>query len=96
MAERGAPVGNQNARNGRIWRDTLRRALLAEDGRRMRAIADALVSKAEDGDVAAIKEIGDRIDGKAIQSVEMSGPDGGTINANVSISVLPVSAKSDG
>ncbi len=75
----GAPFGNQNAKEGRIWRDTLRRALLAEDGKRLRAIADALVSKAEEGDVPAIREIGDRLDGKVAQSVEMTGADGGPV-----------------
>lgn len=78
----GAPIGNQNAREGRIWRDTLRRALLAEDGKNLRKIADALVAKAADGDVAAIKEIGDRVDGKAVQSVELTGADGGPVKVD--------------
>jgi len=65
----GAPIGNQNAKEGRIWRDTLRRALLAEDGAKLRRIADALVDKAAEGDVSAIKEIGDRIDGKVAQTL---------------------------
>lgn len=76
----GAPVGNDNARQGRIWRDTLRRALLAEDGKNLRAIADALVLKAAEGDVAAIKEIGDRIDGKVAQPVGIGqDPDAGPV-----------------
>jgi len=65
----GAPIGNRNSANGKIWTNTLRRALLAEDGKRMRRVADALVSKAEEGDVPAIKEIGDRIDGKVPQAI---------------------------
>ena len=65
----GAPLGNQNAKEGRIWRDTLRRALLAQDGVNLRRIADALVEKAAEGDVSAIKEIGDRIDGKVAQTL---------------------------
>lgn len=65
----GAPIGNQNAKEGRIWRDTLRRALLAQDGVKLRRIADALLDKACEGDVSAIKEIGDRIDGKVAQSL---------------------------
>lgn len=96
MAERGAPLGNQNARQGKIWRDTLRRALLAEDGKHLRAIADALVMKAASGDVPAIKEIGDRLDGKAEQAVELSGPEGGPVETHTSISILPVSVKADG
>lgn len=39
------------------------------------AIADALVAKALDGDIAAIKEINDRIDGKAVQPIAGSDED---------------------
>jgi hypothetical protein len=35
-----------------------------------------LFAKAKDGDVAAMKEIGDRLEGKAVQRVEGSGEDG--------------------
>jgi hypothetical protein len=38
--------------------------------------AEALVSKAFRGDVQAFREIADRVDGRSIQSVELSGPDG--------------------
>ncbi len=38
-------------------------------GTRLRAVADALVEKAITGDVPAIKEIADRIDGKVPQAV---------------------------
>jgi hypothetical protein len=41
-----------------------------EDGRdKLRAVADALVTKAIAGDVGAIKEIGDRLDGKVPQGI---------------------------
>lgn len=46
--------------------------LLDEDGRpipRLRAVADALVLKAMSGDVAAIKEVADRLDGKVPQGL---------------------------
>ena len=39
-------------------------------------IGIALTQKAMDGDVAAIREILDRIDGKATQKIEMTGKDG--------------------
>jgi len=41
----------------------------AEGGTKLRAVADALVLKAMGGDVAAIKEIADRLDGKVPQAV---------------------------
>jgi hypothetical protein len=40
-----------------------------EGGTRLRAVADALVLKAMDGDVPAIREVADRIDGKVPQAV---------------------------
>lgn len=62
----------------------MRQALLLElqqedtltDGqkvRRMRRVAAALVNKALDGDVPAIKEIADRVDGKVAQQQILSG-----------------------
>ncbi len=40
--------------------------------KRLRKVARALIAKAEAGDVGAAKEIADRTDGKAHQSVDMS------------------------
>lgn len=42
-------------------------------GNKLRAVADALVTKALTGDVPAIREIADRLDGKATQAIEHSG-----------------------
>lgn len=37
---------------------------------RLRRIAEALLAKAEEGDLAAIKELGDRLDGKPAQTIQ--------------------------
>jgi hypothetical protein len=50
--------------------DMLRVALLSGGGRRLRIIADKLVEKAEEGDLQAIREVIDRLDGKATQAIE--------------------------
>lgn len=73
----GAPVGNQNARKGG-WSDAIRAAVDVEidpatKRRKIHAIADKLVALAESGDIQAIKELGDRLDGKATQAIEHSG-----------------------
>jgi len=53
------------------WRDAVRLAVNesvdgdAEGRKKLRVIADKLVELALDGDMNAIKEIGDRMDGKA-------------------------------
>ena len=65
----GAPVGNRNASKIKVWEDAIRRAILADDGKRLRQIAEKLLDKAAEGDVTAMKEIGDRLDGKSMQPV---------------------------
>lgn len=69
----GAPLGNKNATKNKVWYEALNRALLANDGQKLRALADKLIEEAEKGDVQALKEIGDRIDGKPSQPIEHSG-----------------------
>lgn len=73
----GAPVGNTNSSaENRLWANTIRRAA-AQDPEKLRRIAERLLADAEAGDIQAIKEMGDRLDGKATQAI--SGPDGGAI-----------------
>lgn len=43
----------------------------------VRPINQALIDKAKAGDIAAIKELHDRVHGKALQAI--TGPDGGPI-----------------
>jgi hypothetical protein len=76
----GAPVGNTNSRlDNRLWANTIRRAVVQEDGAKLRRIAEKLLALAEDGDIQAMKEIGDRLDGKPAQAVELSGSEGGPL-----------------
>ena len=65
----GAPIGNRNGSKQKLWEDAIRRAVLADDGKRLRAIAERLLDKAAEGDIAAMKELGDRVDGKPAQMV---------------------------
>ena len=64
----GRPIGSQNRQ--KPFTDALRVALLSGGGRRLRAIADKLAEKAEQGDLQAIQQIGDRLDGKPSQAIE--------------------------
>lgn len=60
----------------KFWADAVKRAvnrrLDDEEGKpkKLERIADALVEAALDGDIQAIKEIGDRLDGKATQQTD--------------------------
>jgi hypothetical protein len=64
----GRPIGSVN--KAKPFTDMLRVALLSGDGRRLRVIADKLTELAEAGDLQAIKEIADRLDGKSVQAIE--------------------------
>lgn len=68
-----APDGNNNNRKGTMWNDALRKALVQNDYRQLHGAAKALLDKAEAGEAWAIKELADRLDGKAFQSVQLSG-----------------------
>ena len=70
-----APEGNKNATKNKYWSDALRK-YITQNPNELEQAAKALFAKAKDGDVAAIKEIGDRLEGKAVQRVEGSGEDG--------------------
>lgn len=73
-----APKGNNNAAKGKEWRDALVYSLEnfsgSKKGQALRDIAKALIGKALEGDITAIKEIGDRLDGKPVQAI--AGADG--------------------
>lgn len=45
--------------------------------KKLRRMAEKCVDKAiEEGDIHAMKEVGDRLDGKPMQAIEASGPEG--------------------
>lgn len=54
-------------------------------GTKLRAVADALVTKALTGDVPAIREVADRLDGKVLQQTEITGADGENLFDRVEI-----------
>ena len=75
-AERSSEVNkgnNYSSKTNRLWAETIRRAVVQDDAQRLRQIAEALLIKASEGDMAAIKELGDRLDGKALQENKLTG-----------------------
>jgi hypothetical protein len=90
----GRKVGS---RNDTPFRDALRRAVMEADGdeKKLFRIARALVTQAASGDVSAIREVADRLDGKPRQETDV------TINDNrdpttLSDAELAAIAASDG
>ena len=78
-----APLGNQNAAKDRVWRAAVLRALerrsRVDQVAGLDAIADKLLDACEAGDMQALKELGDRLDGKPKQQIEASGEGGGPL-----------------
>jgi hypothetical protein len=72
-----APFGNRNAAKAREWADGIKWVLDNYEapgigrGQALRAIAAKVVAAALEGNLAAITEIANRLDGKALQPVEM-------------------------
>jgi hypothetical protein len=64
---------SHSSKINRLMNDTLRRVLIQDEALRARTITEALVAKAEEGDVSAIKEVFDRMDGKVVQENKISG-----------------------
>lgn len=53
----------------RIWSNAIRK-VATRDPERLERLAEKLLSMADQGDMAALKEFGDRVEGKAVQKVE--------------------------
>lgn len=75
--DRGGQPGNQNATRGRIWRDAIQRALQkrsrTDQVEALDDLAEQLLVKAQAGDVTALKELGDRLEGKSAQQITLAG-----------------------
>jgi hypothetical protein len=77
----GAPLGNQNAvKENRRWQNALNRAIAQDDAERLRQAAETLLTKAAAGEPWAVKELGDRLDGKCAQQVIIAGDPDNPLN----------------
>jgi hypothetical protein len=83
----GGQLGNKNASKSRMFSDRLR-VVLTTEPHRLRAIAEQLVSKAEEGEPWAIKELMDRLEGKAIQATSIENADGSPIIQSIQVSFV--------
>lgn len=69
-----APSGNQNAAKAKIWSAAIKRALesrkpLDERKKVIDELAEKLIESCYDRDLAALKELGDRLEGKVPQAI---------------------------
>ena len=70
----GAPIGNQNAAKAKVWSAAIKRALerripLDQLIKVIDELADKLIDLCAAGDLPALKELGDRLEGKVTQVV---------------------------
>ena len=81
MNQGGAPLGNKNAAKAKAWEGALRATLAqfedekTKPGEALRKIAERLLDEAAAGNVQALKEVADRLDGKVPQGIEGGDPD---------------------
>ena len=97
-AERSSEANKGNthsSKNNRLWAETLRRAVIQSDAERLRMIAEALLDKAASGDVSAIKDLGDRLDGKAVATTELTGLDGSDLPLSIGLRFVEPDTKPD-
>ena len=80
MGTKGGQVGNSNAAKGKPWAAAIERALAKRSKVKKREaldeLAEALLSKCDEHDMQALKELGDRLDGKPAQTIAGTGEDG--------------------
>jgi len=92
----GAPEGHTNSsKNNRIWGNIIKKYAIQEDYKRLHAMAEKLYEKAAEGDLGAIKEVGDRLDGKAIATTELTGLDGSDLPLSIGLRFVEPDTKSD-
>ena len=82
MSNRGGQEGNNNAGKNKAWKTALNKVLRdynqgkgskVENYWALQKIGEKLVDLALEGDMQAIKEIGDRVDGRPAQTTEIVG-----------------------
>ena len=83
----GAPLGNNNARKNKLFYDMIKRRL-TQKPEELEKIVDILIVHATKGESWAVKEIMDRVDGKAIQATEISGVDGADLSSLQTINIV--------
>lgn len=81
MKESGAQPGNKNATKNKPWAEAIAKFMKQNPDKKDKII-EKLYAKAEEGDLAAAKEIFDRTEGKTPQSIDLT--------ASLDITSLPL------
>jgi len=83
----GAPIGNKNAAKAKLWHGAILRAVkkrsASDDLEYLDDLAEKLLDACAQQDLPALKELGDRLDGKSHQSIDVGNPDGTSLFSKV-------------
>lgn len=87
-----APLGNHNAANAHCWREAIKRALNKRSSvakvEALDDLAEKLLQKAEAGEVSALRELGDRLDGKPAQTLVHQGDVDNPVQSKLTIELI--------
>jgi hypothetical protein len=83
----GAPLGNSNAAKGKMFYDQLRK-IAVQEPTKLREVAEGLFEAARAMEPWAVKELIDRLDGKAVQQTELSGADGAPLLSGIQVTFV--------
>ena len=75
---RGGQLGNKNATKNKLFLDQIKRHL-TQNPKKLEKIVEGLVEAAMDQESWAVKEIMDRVDGKAVQSNTFEDAEGNSL-----------------
>ena len=83
----GAPLGNTNAAKGKMFYDQLRK-IAVQQPEKLREVAEGLFEAARAMEPWAVKELIDRLDGKAIQQTELTGAEGAPLLSGIQVTFV--------
>lgn len=86
--------GNTNAKK-KPFTEQMKRFILANP-QKMEKIIEGLFKEAEEGSLAALKEIMDRVEGKAIQATEITGADGADFVKGINLLFIDANGNKEG
>jgi len=76
--------GNKNATKNKLFSDQLKRHLI-QNPEKLEKIVTQLIDDAMEGNIAATREVMDRVDGKAVQATTLEDADGNSIVTSLEV-----------